>query len=52
MRLFKLAALTVAAVATLGASASMARPVHHKPHKVCKIQRVHGHAKKVCRWVR
>ena len=52
MRLFRLTALSIAAVATLGASAAMARPAHHKPHKVCKIVRSHGHAKKVCRWVR
>jgi len=52
MRVFKYVALSVAAVATLGASAAMAAPHHRKPHKICKVERHHGHAKKVCRWVR
>lgn len=57
MRSFKIAALSAAAIATLGASAAMAQPPrghgHHvRQHKVCKIVRHHGHAKKVCRWVR
>lgn len=56
MQLIKLAALTIAAGATLGVAAvpAVAAPHRHKPrpHKVCKIERVHGHAKRVCRWVR
>lgn len=56
MKMFKVAALSAAAFATLGASAAMAYPggrYHHpRPHKICKIERHHHHAVKVCRWVR
>jgi len=61
MKNLKIAGLTLAALATLGASTAYAAPGHHarphKPHKVCKIVKTHGHGrhvahKKVCRWVR
>ena len=55
MKMFKLAALSAAAFATLGASAAMAYPRDHhrpRPHKICKIERHYHHAVKVCRWVR
>lgn len=52
MHVLKIAALSVAGIATLSASTAMARPHHPRPHKICKVERHHGHVKKVCRWVR
>ncbi len=52
MSILKIAILSAAATATLGASAAVARPVHHKGHQVCKVEHVHHHAKRVCHWVR
>ncbi len=55
MRLFKFTALSIAAAGVLvvGTAPALAAPHRgHKPHQVCKVQRVHGHAKRVCHWVR
>jgi methyl coenzyme M reductase subunit C-like uncharacterized protein (methanogenesis marker protein 7) len=51
MRSLKIAGITIAAVAIgVSVTPSFARP--HKPHKVCKIERHHGHPTKVCHWIR
>ncbi len=42
----------LAMASVMGASTAMARPHHPRPHKICKVERHHGHVKKVCRWVR
>ncbi len=55
MRLFKTTALSIVAAGVLvaGAAPSFAAPHRgHKPHQVCKVQRIHGHAKRVCHLVR
>ena len=51
MRLIKFAALSLAAGAALAVAAAPAIAKPHR-HQVCKIERVHGHAKRVCHWVR
>ncbi|WP_162986863.1 hypothetical protein [Sphingomonas paeninsulae] len=53
MRMLKIVGLSIAAAATLtaGIAPAVARP-NHKPHKVCKVERHHGHAQRVCHWVR
>ncbi len=55
MRTIKTAGLVIAAAAATlaaGISPALARPNHHKPHQVCHIERHHGHAQRVCHWVR
>jgi hypothetical protein len=52
MRLFNLTVLSIAMIATLGASAAMAAPNHHGKHRVCHVERQHHHNVRVCRWVR
>jgi len=54
MKTMKMLGLSIAAIATVGATASYAAPARHhaKPHKVCKVVKQHHHAKRVCRWVR
>lgn len=53
MTLMKTAGMVLAgAGAIVLASAPVsAKPVHHKRHRVCKIERFHGHKHKVCHWV-
>lgn len=50
MRLMKLTICSLS-LASLAIAAAPASANGHKPHKVCKIERSHGHTKKVCRWV-
>lgn len=60
MRTIKITGLLIAATATLtaGIAPAVARPNdhgrndRHRPHKVCHIERHHGHAQRVCRIVR
>ena len=52
MRLLKLTTISIAAFAVL-ATPVLARPHQpHRPHKVCKVERGHGHAKRICHIVR
>jgi hypothetical protein len=44
--------LATAAAFVVASAPVAAKPAHHRSHKVCKIEHFHGHAKKVCRWVR
>ena len=52
MDILKIIGLSIAAAATLtaGIAPAVARP-NHKSHKVCKIERHHGHPQRVCKWV-
>ena len=54
MTIVKTVGIAVAGAAALIVATApvAAAPMHHKKHQVCKIERVHGHAHKVCHWVR
>jgi hypothetical protein len=52
MRLLSTAAMSIAAITMLAAPAFAAPHHPRKPHKVCKMERVHGHMKRVCHIVR
>ncbi|WP_019832182.1 hypothetical protein [Sphingomonas sp. PR090111-T3T-6A] len=54
MQILKLSALSLAAIAmtAVAVSPAAARPYGHRPHKVCKIERHHGHRVQVCHIVR
>lgn len=52
MRMLKIAALSLTAAATLAAGTAPAVAAPKHKHKVCKVERVKGHKKTVCRWVR
>ncbi len=51
MRMTKIITLSVATLAAVLATAAPAEARPHQ-HKVCHMERHHGHAKRVCHWVR
>ena len=52
MRMLKAAALSVVTVAALASAISPAEARPRPKHKVCHVERHHGHATRVCHWVR
>ncbi len=52
MRMLKIAALSVATAAAVISTAAPADARPRPKHQVCHVERHHGHATRVCHWVR
>jgi hypothetical protein len=52
MRTLKIAALSVATVAAVISASAPADARPRPRHKICHVERHHGHSKRVCHWVR